>query len=134
HASDGIIGLRPSSGAATCGRASGSGLVQDVPMWQLVDAWKGCTAKQANKILGCKGQFWQDGYRDTYMRDGAHESRTRRYIENNPMKAKLVASPTEWPWCSARFRDAYERLCIPGKCRGAPVLGRSEVAVGRTPC
>jgi hypothetical protein len=51
-------------------------LVMDVPMSQLVDAWKGYTAKAANKILARKGQFWQEGYWDTYMRDGEHESRT----------------------------------------------------------
>ena len=87
--------------------------VQDVPMSQLVDAWKGYTAKEANKILGRKGRFWQDGYWDTYMRDGDHEVRTRRYIETNPNKAGLVALAQEWPWGSARFRDAYERLCLP---------------------
>jgi REP element-mobilizing transposase RayT len=90
-------------------------LVQDVPMWRLVDAWKGYTAKQANRILGRKGQFWQEGYWDTYMRDGGHELKTRRYIENNPTKAKLVALRNQWPWSSARFRDAYERLCLSGK-------------------
>jgi REP element-mobilizing transposase RayT len=79
--------------------------VRDVPMSQLVDAWKGFTAKEANKILGRKGQFWQEGYWD----------RTRRYIENNPTKAKLIAFRKEWPWGSARFRDAYERLCVPPK-------------------
>jgi putative DNA methylase len=88
-------------------------LVQDVPMAQLIDTWKGFTAKQANKLLGRKGRFWQDGYWDTYMRDAEHEKRTRRYIENNPTKAKLVASPMEWPFSSARFRDGYERLCLP---------------------
>ena len=72
-------------------------LVQDVPMWQLVDAWKGFTAKEANKLLGRKGQFWQEGYWDTYMRDSEHEARTRRYIEKNPTKAKLVASTMDWP-------------------------------------
>jgi putative transposase len=45
-------------------------LVQDVPMWRLVDTWKGYMSKEANKILGRKGQFWQEGYWDTYMRDG----------------------------------------------------------------
>lgn len=89
--------------------------VQDVPMSQLVDAWKGYTAKEANKLLRRKGKFWQDGYWDTYMRDSAHESKTRRYIENNPAKAKLAASSREWLWSSARFQDAYERLCLPGK-------------------
>jgi putative transposase len=87
--------------------------VQDVPMWRLVDAWKGYTAKEANKMLGRTGSFWQEGYWDTYMRDCEHEARTRHYIEHNPTKAKLVALPREWPWSSARLRDAYERLCLP---------------------
>jgi len=88
-------------------------LVQSVPMCRLVDAWKGYTAKQANKILGRKGPFWQEGYWDTYMRDCEHEMRTKNYLENNPVKAKLAALPREWPWSSARFRDTYQRLCLP---------------------
>jgi putative transposase len=87
--------------------------VQDVPMWRLVDAWKGYTAKEANKMLGRKGRFWQEGYWDTYMRDREHEARARRYIENNPTKAKLVTLAKDWPWSSARFRDSYARLCLP---------------------
>ncbi len=87
--------------------------VLDVPMSQLVDAWKGYTAKQANRLLGRKGHFWQDGYWDTYMRDNEHEARTRRYIESNPTKACLAELARDWPWSSARFRDAYERLCLP---------------------
>jgi REP element-mobilizing transposase RayT len=89
--------------------------VQDIPMSQLVDAWKGFTAKAANRILGRKGRFWQEGYWDTYMRGEDHELRTRRYIENNPTKAKLATFPREWSWSSARFRDAFGRLCLPEK-------------------
>jgi len=89
--------------------------VQDVPMSQLMDAWKGYTAKEGNKILRRKGQFWQEGYWDTYMRDSQHEAKTRRYIENNPTKAKLAVFPKEWPWSSARYRDAYEHLCLLAK-------------------
>jgi len=88
-------------------------LVQAVPTSRLVDAWKGFTAKAANKILRRHGPFWQKGYWDTYMKDDRHELRTRRYIEKNPVKAKLVTSPKDWPRSSARFRDAYERLCLP---------------------
>ncbi len=87
--------------------------VHDVPMCQLVDAWKGYTAKAVNAILGRKGHFWQDGYWDTYMRDSEHEMRARRYIESNPTKARLVAFAKDWPWGSARFRDQYQRLCMP---------------------
>src|SRR5262249_11981529 len=48
-------------------------LVQSVPMSQLMEAWKGFTAKEANKLLGRKGSFWQEDYWDTYMRDARHE-------------------------------------------------------------
>lgn len=101
--------------------------VQEIPMSQLVDAWKGFTAKKANKILRRKGQFWQDGYWDTYMRDADHEARIRRYIENNPTKARLTQLPKDWPWSSARFRDEYARLTLPDLPRSAAVSGRSEV-------
>ncbi len=87
--------------------------VLGVPMSQLLDAWKGFTAKQANKVLGRRGKFWQEGYWDTFMRDEAHEQRTKKYIEQNQVKAGLVVSSKEWPWSSARFRDNYERLCLP---------------------
>ncbi len=87
--------------------------VWQVPMSRLVDAWKGYTAKKANELLGRKGKFWQDDYWDTYMRDTEHELRSRRYIEANPTAAKLVCLAKEWPWSSARFRDSYQRLCLP---------------------
>jgi hypothetical protein len=35
--------------------------------------------------------------------------------ETNPTKAKLIASPSDWPFGSARYRDAYERLCLPAR-------------------
>jgi len=73
------------------------------------------TAKEANKVLRRKGQFWQEDYWDTFMRDEEHELKTRRYIENNSTKAKLVAFRKDWPWSSARFRDSYERLCLPDR-------------------
>ncbi len=90
-------------------------LVQNVPMRQLLHDWKGYMAKEANKLLGRKGRFWQKDYWDTYMRDTGHEQCTRRYIESNPVKARLTASAAEWPWSSARFRDKFGMLHIPSK-------------------
>lgn len=87
--------------------------VRDLPMKLVVKDWKGYTAKEVNKVLRRKGQLWQEGYWDTFMRNDQHEIRARRYIENNPPKAKLAHWPKDWPWGSARFRDAYERLCLP---------------------
>jgi putative transposase len=77
---------------------------QKIPMSRLIKAWKGFTAKEANKILGRSGQFWQDDYWDVYMRNEGHELRARRYIENNPVKANLTPIAKQWQWGSARYR------------------------------
>lgn len=98
-------------------------LVKDVPMSQLIGAWKGFTAKEANRILQRKGAFWQEEYWDTYMRDAEHEARAKRYIENNPLKAKLSLTQREYPWSSARFRDEYERLQLPSAVGACPSPG-----------
>jgi REP element-mobilizing transposase RayT len=86
--------------------------VDSTPMSEIVGGWKKYTAKEANKVLGRRGAFWEADYWDTYMRSTAHELRTIRYTENNPAKAGLVLDPKQWSWSSARFRDAYGRLCL----------------------
>ena len=76
-----------------------------MPMSQVVGNWKKFTAHEANKLLGLRGQFWEEDYWDTYTRDAEHELKCRRYIENNPGKASLTADPRSYRWSSARFRD-----------------------------
>jgi len=79
--------------------------IATVPMAVVVKSWKGFTARECNKILGRSGSFWANDYWDTYMRDSEHEQTTVRYIENNPVKARLTTAAKDWPWSSARFRD-----------------------------
>ena len=79
--------------------------VWDTPLAEIINSWKGYTAKQANKLLKCEGAFWAEDYFDRRIRDEEHFWRVVRYIENNPVKAKLVRSPEEWLWTSARYRS-----------------------------
>jgi putative transposase len=83
-----------------------------VSMAEIVESWKKHTSNKANRILKRRGAFWAPGYFDTYARNSKHEQTIIRYIENNPVKAKLVRDPKSWPWGSARHRDAYGRLCL----------------------
>lgn len=63
---------------------------------------KGSSAREANRLLNRTGlQFWAKDYFDRRIRDGDHEGRVTRYIENNPVKAGLCSAPTDWPWSSA---------------------------------
>ncbi|HEV2200476.1 MAG TPA: transposase [Bryobacteraceae bacterium] len=73
---------------------------------------KGFTGSKANGILKRTGAFWQDESYDHLIRNAEDFSGVRRYIENNPVAAGLVARPEDFPWSSAalgvgqRFRPA----------------------------
>jgi putative transposase len=56
-------------------------------------------------MLGLTGKpFWQDESYDRLVRDGTEFERIRRYIEYNPVRAGLVATPAAYPWSSAGRR------------------------------
>ena len=40
-------------------------------------------------------------YHDRYIRNEAHLAAAVEYVENNPVKAGLVASKNKWRWSSA---------------------------------
>jgi putative DNA methylase len=84
--------------------------VWNVPLAKLIGGWKGRSSRLANVLLRRSGQFWQEDYYDTLIRDEAHLKRAIRYTEQNPAKAFLVKAVRDWPWCSVCHRDEYERL------------------------
>ena len=76
----------------------------DVTVSDIMHSIKSYTAHEANKLLNRKGQFWAKEYFDRYIRDYRHFASTIKYIENNPVKAKLCDSPEKWLYGSAYFR------------------------------
>jgi putative transposase len=113
--------------------------IRDTPMAVLIKNWKGRIAREANKLLRRPGPFWEREYWDTYMRAEEQLVRARRYIEQNPVKARLVCQAKDWPWSSARLRDAYGKLPLsPGPVSrlqvGAPPRYRevNSLAAGNT--
>ena len=81
---------------------------------------KGCTAREANLVLGSTGQpFWQAESYDHWVRDAREFERIVTYIENNPVKAGFVTRPEDYPWSSA---------AKPGRAR------RQESRRGRHEC
>ncbi len=67
---------------------------------------KSYTAHEANKILGRKGQFWSKEYFDRYIRDGRHFSAAVKYIEQNPVKARLCQNAEDWEFSSAFYKKS----------------------------
>ncbi|RYD46146.1 MAG: hypothetical protein EOP85_08015 [Verrucomicrobiaceae bacterium] len=60
------------------------------PLHLLMKSWKGITARKIGR-----GRIWQQGYRDTMIRDAEHFSNAVRYIRRNPAKLKS-GSYTLW--------------------------------------
>ena len=61
-------------------------------------------ATQCNKHRKKTGPFWQRESFDHWPRDMDEMERIIRYIEENPVKAGLVAAPEEWSFSSAALR------------------------------
>ena len=83
------------------------------PLAQVAQSWKRFIAREANKLLGREGTFWEREYWDTWIRDEEHRRKAMRYVEWNPVKAGLVQTAAEWRWSSARFWDEYGTLKRP---------------------
>ena len=54
-----------------------------------------------NQREGWSGHLWQERY-NSFPVDNDHTMAAARYIELNPLRAKLVNSPDEYPWSSAQ--------------------------------
>lgn len=105
------------------------------PLWKVVQNWKVHVVNECRRMHSSERRApsrqvvesesneprrcsalqlkWQREYWDTFMRDEVQEKTAIRYIEANPVKAKLCRMAEDWKFSSARFRDQYRRLVIP---------------------
>jgi REP element-mobilizing transposase RayT len=67
----------------------------------LLHTWKSFSSKEANKVLGRSGGFWQSESYDHLIRDDDDHARCVAYTVNNPVSARLCGRPEGWPWSSA---------------------------------
>src|ERR1022692_4147669 len=73
-----------------------------LPLPKLTRSLKGITAKRANAMLGLTGSpFWQEESYDHSVRHEREFEKIRNYIEENPVRARLVKEASEYPWSSA---------------------------------
>ncbi|CEF49443.1 unnamed protein product [uncultured bacterium] len=90
------------------------------PLGDVIHTWKSYTAKECNKLIKRKGDFWMPDYYDRFIRDGHHLQKVWRYIEENPVKAGLCAKAGDWKWSSAAGSAAI--LAASGGAGGTPAF------------
>ena len=57
--------------------------------------------RNCGAILSRQGCDWQDGFHETRIRSAKQFRFVCGYIEENPVRAGLVKSPSDWKWSSA---------------------------------
>jgi putative transposase len=75
---------------------------------------KGTSAYKINRLLGRKGQLWQDESFDRIMRSGEFENKFN-YICSNPVDAGLCRRPQEYLWLWTQAAQA--RVPVPHESR-----------------
>ena len=68
---------------------------------RILFSWKSYTSHEINKVLGRKGQLWQEEYYDHLIRDEQELLELTDYVANTPVKAGLV----DWPWVGLEGDD-----------------------------
>jgi REP element-mobilizing transposase RayT len=93
-------------------------LFQPITGWTvagIVGSWKKFTASRICAFRRQNGNLptgdlsepvWHREYWDRFIRDSRHFQRAADYIRQNPVKAGLVPTSEDWPWSSARKRNA----------------------------
>jgi REP element-mobilizing transposase RayT len=77
---------------------------ENIRLEDIFHSFKSFTAHEANKILHRSGQFWMEEYFDRHIRNEKHFAATVRYIEENPVRAKLCKKAADWLFSSAWFK------------------------------
>jgi REP element-mobilizing transposase RayT len=72
------------------------------PLNKMMQRFKGRSAVRINRMLGRQGAFWQRDWFDRWMRSESERMKTRQYISENPVKAKLARKPEAYPWWHSR--------------------------------
>lgn len=74
--------------------------------------------RMINERMGWTGYLWQGRFASVAMDDG-HLMRCARYVEQNPVRARLVERARDWRWSSAR---AHLKGADNGLVRVKPLL------------
>jgi REP-associated tyrosine transposase len=75
---------------------------------EILGSWVG---KQTGEALAERGCEWQTGFHETRIRSAKQFRYICAYIEENPVRAGLVNSPSDWKWSSANpaYKDFLTR-------------------------
>jgi putative transposase len=75
-----------------------------------------CHVRRYHNHYGGSGHVWQGRFKAFPIQQDEHLLTVLRYVERNPLRAKLVKRAEAWPWSSLKLRakDAGASIVSPG--------------------
>lgn len=91
-------------------------------------------SRMLNRRMGWRGYLWQGRFASAIL-DEAHCYAAVRYVELNPVRARLTAAAEDWPWSSAqgRLSGSGDALCAPEPLASLIPDWRGYLAAGTGP-
>jgi putative transposase len=71
---------------------------------QLMKRLAGRQTRYHNTLEGRSGTLWESRYKSSPVDSDDYLLACARYIDLNPVRARMVAAPADYPWSSARYR------------------------------
>ena len=71
---------------------------------QLMKALAARATRYRNRLEGRSGTLWESRYKSSVVESDAYLLACCRYIELNPVRARMVAEAGDYPWSSYRMR------------------------------
>jgi len=75
---------------------------------QMMKALAARATRYRNKLEGRSGTLWESRYKSSLVQSDTYLLACCRYIELNPVRARMVEHPTHYPWSSYRARIGDE--------------------------
>jgi putative transposase len=78
----------------------------------LMKRLSGRQTRYHNRLERRSGTLWEGRYKSSLVQNDGYLLACCRYIELNPVRARMVAAPQDYPWSSCRARLGYARSAI----------------------
>jgi len=75
---------------------------------RLMKRLAGRQTRYHNRLEGRTGTLWESRYKSSPVDSDTYLLACSRYIELNPVRARMVATPKEYPWSSCRYRLGHD--------------------------
>lgn len=106
---------------------------QDTSLEKGVQMIKGGSSHRMGKQLQMRFPVWQAGFHEHWIRSREDYEARRRYIETNPVKAKLAERAEEYPYSSAVRESSLDQFHWTPGAKAPVVLGSGAAGLKPRP-